>query len=69
MCLICWSVAGAGFAAAAIDKKCNHSRIINKVKTKFNNFKNKYHYGKNFVPNTSPVLQRKRVPNVQTRKT
>lgn len=68
MCFVCWSIAGASLTAAAIDRKCNHSRITNKVKSKFNNLKEKY-YVKNFVPNTPFVLHRDRMPDVQTRET
>ena len=39
MCFVCWGLAGIGLTAAAIDKKCNHSRITNKVKNKFNHLK------------------------------
>ena len=68
MCFLCWSIAGAGLTAAAIDKKCNHSRITNRVKNKFNHLKEKY-YAKDFVPNPSFVLRRNRMSNVQSRET
>ena len=68
MCFVCWSLAGIGLTAAAIDKKCNHSRITNKFKNKFNHLKRSYDT-KDFVPDTSSVLHSSRMSSVQTRET
>lgn len=44
MCFICWGVAGAGLAAAAIDKKYNESKMTNFVKERvFNKNTKKSH--------------------------
>lgn len=65
MCFICWSIAGVGLTAAAIDKKFNHSKITNHIKTKF---LKKYNRNEDIVPNTSFVLRRNGMPSMQTRK-